>query len=265
MAKILAVIILYHPETQKMTDLVNNSLAYSGCDVFLSDNAEISDELKQQFNSPHIIYHPNGSNLGLGAAQNKGLKQALEKNYDYAVLFDQDSQISPDFIENLVREFELARQKDPKVIAAGPVFKKTDPTTENTYRNMIIASGTIIYLPLLKDVGLMDEMLFIDEVDTEWCCRVRAKGYVLMKLGKVRMTHHMGQTKKTWFGMTLPYAAYHRYYYIFRNAIILIKRGYMPWRSLWKLRKHVFRIPLLDHRWQRMTLMCKGIWDGLRS
>lgn len=262
-ATILAVFTLYHPESDRIQSLVKNCLAYSGCDVFLSDNAGISDELKSHFNSPRITYHSNGGNLGLGGALNKGLTLALEKNYDYAVLFDQDSQMESDFIEKMIHEFELVRDKDPKIIAAGPFFNDAMPT-ENVYRKMIITSGTIIKLPLLKTVGLIDEVLFIDYVDTEWCYRARAKGYSIMKLAKVKMIRQIGHTKKLWFGLTLNYHHYSRTYYFFRNAIIMVKKKHLPSRRLLKLSRHIFNLPFLDNRWKRLTLMCKGIRDGLR-
>ncbi|HEV2613548.1 MAG TPA: glycosyltransferase [Gammaproteobacteria bacterium] len=257
--KILAIFTLFHPEQDRLENLIKNSLAYSGCDVFLSDNAEFSSEM---LNNSRITYHNNKSNLGLGAAQNIGLKFAQEKNYDYVILFDQDSQIENNFIANIIQEFELARQKEPKLIAAGPFFNDAKPT-QNVYRKMIIASGTIIYMPFLSDVGLMDELLFIDYVDTEWCHRARSKGYTVMKLAKVHMMRSIGHMKSLWFGWKLNYHNYNRYYYFFRNAIIMVKMKRLPLKSLLKLRNHIFKIPLLDHRWQRTKLMFKGIRDGL--
>ena len=268
-AKILAVFTLFHPDREILLNLINNCLAYSGCDVFLSDNAEFSDFI---LNNPRVTYQNNGGNLGLGAAQNKGLRLALEKNYDYAILFDQDSRIEPDFLAKLIAEFEAAREKDPKIVAAGPsiinpLFVKTRKSRrrhklpQNRYRKTVIASGCIIYLPELNAIGLMDEMLFIDYVDTEWCYRVRSKGYQIMRLAHIVMNHTVGECKKIGW-MKLQYHHHGRYYYFFRNGVILFRKKCIPLRELLENRQHIYKILFLDHKWDRIKAIFRGLWDG---
>ena len=48
----------------------------------------------------------NRSNLGFGAANNIGLRRALEEGYSYAYLLNQDAWVAPDCFEKLVRAFE---------------------------------------------------------------------------------------------------------------------------------------------------------------
>jgi rhamnosyltransferase len=275
--KILAVIILYHPKNELIGSLVKNCLHYSGCDVFLSDNAEISRELKNQFESSRIIYRNNKGNVGVGAAQNRGLRFALEKKYEYAVLFDQDSQIGHDFLEKLIREFESAREKDSTIIAVAPSY--IDPRFEgekatmssvshNTYQKTVIASGCIFSLPELGRVGLMDEKLFIDFVDIEWCYRAISRGFHIMQLSNVVMNHTIGEVKTLWWGRKIQYHHYFRYYYFFRNSLLLARKNYIPIRdrAYFLFRPnvgHIVKILFLDHKWLRIKGIFKGIWDGL--
>jgi rhamnosyltransferase len=268
-AKIVAVFTLFHPDREIVEKLIENCLEYPGCDVFLSDNADYSSEI---FNHPRVTYCNNGQNIGLGAAQNKGLKVALEKKYDYAIIFDQDSRIEPDFLERLIREFECAREKDPKIIAGGPSIinplfvkarkSKRKSIPQNRYRKTVIASGCILYVPELNNVGLMDEMLFIDYVDTEFCHRVRSKGYQVMRLAHVVMNHTVGECKKIGW-MKLRYHHHSRYYYFFRNGIILFRKKCITLRELLENRQHLYKILFLDHRWECIKLVFKGVWDGL--
>jgi len=51
--------------------------------------------------------------------------------------------------------------------------------------DMLIASGCLIPADVLRDVGLMDDALFIDHVDTDWCMRARARGYRLLGVCEV--------------------------------------------------------------------------------
>jgi len=273
--KILAVFTLFHPDTPILINLITHCLNYSGCDVFLSDNAEFDHDILK---NPRVTYHRNAGNLGLGAAQNVGLRVAIEKNYDLAILFDQDSEIAPDFLEFYIHEFQKARENNPNIIAGGPAI--IDPRLENSasvseikpnrFHKFVIASGCMISVPELKKVGLMDEKLFIYHVDSEWCYRVRAKGYYIMKFYNVAMRHTMGEIREVkWLGKVY----YHKaplYYYFFRNSIILARQPYVSWSDKLKIvltgrqnLKLAAKIPFLDHRWERFKGMCKGMWDGI--
>lgn len=50
----------------------------------------------------------NSTNLGFGAANNIGMKHALEEGYSYVYLLNQDAWIEPDTIENLLKGFEYS-------------------------------------------------------------------------------------------------------------------------------------------------------------
>ena len=282
--KTLVIIILYHPDIKAVTKLIEYCLAISGVDVFLSDNSTINDETQKFFlnksgdESGHVFYHNNMHNIGIAGAQNKGLQFGIEKKYHYSVLFDQDSDIDNDFLNTLITEFQLIRQKEANVIAVGPSF--VDPRLtgrrsvkgkidQNNYKNMIIASGCIISMADLETVGFMNEDLFIDHVDTEWCWRAKAKGYKVMQLSTVIMAHPIGEIKKLWFGYNLQYHHYFRYYYIFRNSVILCKLKTIPFKNrcyiLVRNMSYILKIPFLDHKFQRVKLTLKGVWDGLNK
>ena len=114
----------------------------------------------------------------------------------------------------------------------------------------------------------MDDQLFIDFVDLEWCVRARTKGYSVLGAPALRLTHKLGDAPVRIFRRAYPGHSALRHYYIFRNAIALIKRGYMPWS--WKSTELIklpirlmiyglFMAPRLDHL--RMSLL--GIGHGL--
>lgn len=50
----------------------------------------------------------SSDNLGFGAANNIGMKRALEEGYSYVYLLNQDAWLEPDTIENLLKGFESA-------------------------------------------------------------------------------------------------------------------------------------------------------------
>ena len=51
----------------------------------------------------------NSTNLGFGAANNIGMKRALEEGYSYVYLLNQDAWLEPDTLEQLLKGFESSR------------------------------------------------------------------------------------------------------------------------------------------------------------
>ena len=51
----------------------------------------------------------NNSNIGFGAANNIGMKLAIEEGYSYVYLLNQDAWLEPDTIEILLKGFEYSR------------------------------------------------------------------------------------------------------------------------------------------------------------
>ena len=93
--------------------------------------------------------------------------------------------------------------------------------------DVLLSSGSLISLSTLDDVGEMDESLFIDYVGTEWILRARAKGYLSFGACSAFMTHTLGENRRRlWFlrWRAMPVHKPFRFYYIFRNSILLMRR-----------------------------------------
>jgi rhamnosyltransferase len=50
----------------------------------------------------------------------------------------------------------------------GPFIEQNIPSNKPVEASFLIASGCLISLDVIKNVGYMDEGLFIDYVDVEW-------------------------------------------------------------------------------------------------
>lgn len=79
----------------------------------------------------------------------------------------------------------------------------------------------------------MDESLFIDFVDLEWCVRARNKGYRVLGVPWLTLAHELGDAPVKVLGRTYPMHSAVRHYYLFRNAVALMLRREMPltWKS----------------------------------
>lgn len=72
-------------------------------DIFIVDNGSTDgtqEYIKNHF--PSAVFRQNETNLGFGKANNLGLQYALENNYDYVYLLNQDAWVMPDTFEKLI-------------------------------------------------------------------------------------------------------------------------------------------------------------------
>jgi rhamnosyltransferase len=134
--------------------------------------------------------------------------------------------------------------------------------------DFLISSGSCLNLAAWSSIGPMDDALFIDFVDLEWCIRAKAKGYAVMGAPALRLAHALGDEPVRVFGRPYPGHSPVRHYYLFRNAIALIGRRYVPWS--WKsteLVKMPFRLAIylmfMRPRLKHLRFSVLGIWHGL--
>lgn len=266
---ICVIIILYNSTAEQIKNVEALRYDYT---VVAVDN---SDEEIKLDNAHYISLH---GNKGIAAAQNVGIKWAKEHGYRYVLLLDQDSKIDEDFVENLHKDFLRIKEIDSKVGFVGPVF--VDEVSKQEYKNYtdkdeaftktsaLIASGCLISMECLDIVGGMDESLFIDLVDFEWCWRAESNGYSGYMTRNVKMFHSIGKEYHNWYGFVLGISAPSRYYYQYRNTLWLIKRGYVP--MIFKIKSVLRRlldmvlVPIASKQgWQVLKNMVKGINDGL--
>lgn len=107
MSKVLAIVVTYN--SLEWVDRCFGSLRASGVpvDVVAVDNNSSDgtpDYLEKNF--PEVKLFREASNLGFGAANNIGLKKALEEGYDYVYLLNADAWIFPDTVGTLIDAFE---------------------------------------------------------------------------------------------------------------------------------------------------------------
>jgi rhamnosyltransferase len=125
----------------------------------------------------------------------------------------------------------------------------------------------------LDAIGDMDASLFIDHVDTEWVLRAKSKGWLSFGHCKARMFHSLGEHRiRFWLGRwrDIPVHKPFRYYYIFRNSIVLHRRDYMgmhwKWVDMIRLLQIVIFMGLIpNERRNKISMIFRGIRDGVRG
>ncbi len=233
-----------------------------------------------------------GDNLGIAAAQNRGIAAARAGGATHVLLLDQDSVPAPDMVARLLDALDALRARDVPVAAVGPrlVDRRSGASTPFVRIGMLgvrrlaceaadapwietdflVSSGTLVSLDRLDAVGLPEEGLFIDNVDLEWSFRARARGLRLYGVCGAVLEHSVGDQVFHLLGRALYRHGPLRQYYIMRNRILLYRRAYSPWgwvvQDFWRM---LFKVALFSLVWpprrQNLRMMWRGLCDGLRG
>jgi rhamnosyltransferase len=286
--------VTFQPDTQALLNAIH-ALATQVEGIVIVDNASRQFEHERLVESyPSLLLKRLATNMGVGAAQNTGIAAARDRGFAYVLLLDQDSIPQPGMVANLRGGFERLRRQGEKVACVGPRFRFPDSTDLSTFTSpgwlglrrppcreeeslvecdALISSGSLIALHVIEVVGEMEEGLFIDQVDVEWCLRARSRGYRVFGACGAILEHRLGETaQRIWAGRwrRLPRHKPFRYYYIFRNTIMVSRRPYVSAKwVLFNLRclavLFVAYGLLTTRRMGELPMMIKGAVHGIRG
>lgn len=166
-------------------------------------------------------------NEGIAAALNLGLRRAEEENFEWILTMDQDSIPNPD----MIAAYFKAREQLPPSASLAPVIRDSDSLAlENGVRKVdyAITSGNLTKTTVARAVGGFDEAMFIDCVDFDFCLKLRSVGVEIYEVGSARMHHQLGDKNSLPKILSKFYTNHSplRRYYIFRNALVLMRRYY---------------------------------------
>ncbi len=286
--RVVAIVVTYHPDLTRL-QLQLEELASQVAAIVIVDNASDSDlavwAASRTGNPPHVIALER--NHGIAHAQNVGVQWARSQAATHILLMDQDSVPSTDMVDALLD----AALNNPVVAAVGPRYLDSrqdapspfvrirglrfqrmawDPGHPVVRVDCLIASGCLIPMSVIDQVGPMREDLFIDYVDTEWCLRARNMGLQSYGVCTASMSHSLGETPYFFLGRSFPVHSPLRHYYQVRNAITLIREHWVPtdWKLAlgWHLLLKVgFYSLVMAPRLQHLRMMVTGLWHGMRG
>jgi rhamnosyltransferase len=294
--EVCTIIVTYNAEASLIEDSIRR-LRQEGVLVVVVDNGSSPSAVAglQQVidaNQADMIVLPK--NLGLAAAQNLGIRHAQDAGAQFVLLLDHDSLIEPGMVQAQLQAYEDLVARGVRVAALGPMAMDARTKTQpgfvklappfikrlhfgNDDKNLVEAdflnaSGSLIPIQALHDIGLMNEGYFIDHVDTEWCLRAIARGYCIYGVCNARLLHRLGDNViRIWFGRWREVSVHapRRHYFVFRNTLLMLRTTPMPftWRLTYILRLIQFLIFfafVVPPRLQRLRFMALGILDGLR-
>lgn len=290
---VIAIVVTYQPNLDTLSRLIT-AIERQVYKIIIVDNA--SDCSIEEWLSD---VHPTAysitlkENFGIGKAQNDGIVWAKENNASHILLCDQDSVPESTMVAALLAAEKDALAKNVNVGAVGPRYH--DPISNTlsgfvTFNRLhfsritcvendsyipcafVIASGCLIPMSCLDQVGYMDDALFIDHVDTDWCLRAHSMGYQIIGACDAIMQHDLGESRVEvnllWRRRQVSVHQPYRQYYVLRNSILLYQKSYTSWRWIGGdlvrlMQRFIFFSFFEGSRWQNFKMMIKGIRDGL--
>ena len=226
MKKLVSIIILNYNKSQDTIDCLKSLKiqTYKNFEILLVDNGseynsflEMKRELKQFSEALEIVLIRNKVNVYFTVGNNKALKNA---NGEYICLLNNDTIVSPDFIERMVdflEENSDAGMISPKIKAyinkdylwyAGALVNlrkasisilrgrwEFDPQNQN-YNEVSLtdyAAGTALFLKkeVIDKIGLLDEIFFMYFEETDWNLRAKKKGYKIYYVPTTIIYHNV--------------------------------------------------------------------------
>ena len=138
---------------------------------------------------PRVRIIENGANLGWAGGYNRAIALALDEGLDYLYLLNNDTEVRPGFLKNLVDEApaEFAAiastvlYGDDVVYYDGTYCRHEGKTVEDLPGGLreaehLYGAGFLISLRACKEHGLFDERFFCYREEAEWASRVRRRG-----------------------------------------------------------------------------------------
>jgi len=295
--RVFAVVVAYLPDTEVLRALLDALLVQTE-GVVVVDNTPVDDRrvetLCTTLARDELQLMRLGQNLGIAHALNVGIDTAIAAGATHVLLSDQDSLPAPDMVTELLRAHDELTRSGRRVGAVGPTYtdrhtgitfpfqanvpgkffyghRRPDATHPAIEALTLITSGTLIAVPVLRELGPMREDFFIDHVDIEWSHRARAAGYALFGVGAAVMFHSMGDhALRVWYLGWRRESAYSpvRVYYRVRNFVALCRLPTIHWR--WKVRNGWYIVGVVytqavfgQQHLASLRMAARGLWDGL--
>ncbi|MBW3637974.1 MAG: glycosyltransferase family 2 protein [Armatimonadetes bacterium] len=208
--------------------------------VIVVDNGSRDDSvaaIRREF--PHVTVLETGENLGFTGGNNVGIRHALDEEFDFLFLLNNDTIVQAGALDKLVE----AAQNAPQFGLLTPVMPYFDtpqeiwfggsrldlkratafhdnravPAPDQEVQEIPWASGCAMLLPsgVMRQLGGFDDRFFLIWEDVDLSLRVRAMG---LKIGLVPAARILHKVSRSFGGRS----SWGRYYHV-RNNLLLAR------------------------------------------
>lgn len=200
-----------------------------------TDNSSVLLEKYRQEHSDKIDVVYNSTNFGFAGGVNTGIEWALNEDFKYVTLFNNDATADKDWLKSLVKTAApkevgvctgLLLHEDGKTIdSSGDWFSiwglpfprsRGDKVTKAPEASSVFGAsgGASLYkIALFRDIGLFDEDFFAYYEDVDISFRAQLAGWKVVYTPKAIAYHKQGATSRRVPGFTI--------YHTFKNLPML--------------------------------------------
>jgi rhamnosyltransferase len=247
---VCAGVVAYNPKPDELSTLVETLLHSAGWVVVVDNNSSDRRYLEALEGQSGVIVIRNSENCGVSGGINQIIAEARARDAKFVIAFDQDTKITAGLIPVLASHLESLLESGEAVAAIGPCVvddytnqgmpfvrfnlpfntrynRETLPQREPLVEcDFLISSGCLMSLQALNDIGDMNDELFIDNVDLEWCFRARNKQYAIYGDFTVAVRQKIGValTQIPLTNAVIRYHDYSRHYFMTRNRVWLYRQ-----------------------------------------
>ena len=284
-------------QTYKSDILVINNASTDGTDIKIKEDGYLENK--------NLIYKKLDKNIGGAGGFHFGVKYALDNNYNYVWLMDDDAEPELNTLEGLIKNIDDSKYsayapklfigtKENSVLSLSgyghramfdyynciPSFQKpvSKEAYDSEFTQIDLASFVGILIPIssIKKIGLPEARFFIHHDDVEYSLRLAKIGKILM-VNSVNIYHkEKRQDEKIernflWFKKNrIRFDKLWLKYFGLRNSIFLALKygkGYKRYFLIAKLYFELIKDIILydDKKYIRLVFATNSVFDGIRG
>lgn len=201
---------------------------YTNYHIILIDNGSHDESLEKLIHfkkNNQVTFVEEPKNLGFSGGVNIGIRHAIENDYDFVALLNNDAVIARDWLAILVDTIQktgaasttglLLSGDGKKIESTGdsysiwglPFPRQRDQKVDQAEKSGFVFGGTagasLYKTSLFQDIGLFDEKYFAYFEDTDISYRAQLSGYKSYYQKKALAYHDHGTTSKKMPGFTV--------------------------------------------------------------
>ena len=190
------VVPLFEPDNDVVATVA--SLTAQATVVCVDDGSSASSDtvLNRLESLPGVTLIRLAENQGIAVALNRGVQRLLDDGVEVVVTLDQDSTPACTHVATLIRELIRSGSQagviGPGRVGGVPVTPAATFADQPVPVQSLIQSGMAVRAVVFETVGLFDESLFIDGVDTDFCLRAARGGFGVVAVPGLDLAHRLG-------------------------------------------------------------------------
>ena len=266
MIKIAGVVVLYNPDESVYQNI--KTYIHALHTLYIIDNSSLKHDIGTkllEYKNIQMIH--SGENIGISKALNFALNYAEMQDYKWLMTLDQDTSFNVGDIDIFLESFHILN--DENIALVSPLHNKKFivENAENSFidKDYIMTSANVVNIKIAREIGGYDENLFIDEVDHEFCFRLKNSEYTIFQYIAIAVNHSLGTSYK--YNEKIKLYDPVRLYYMSRNYLYLKNKYYFKYHSFFKIRDRYLLKFFLNQliygkqRFKNITMIFKGIKD----